>query len=130
MKPSCSKEIKRLEACNERYRKSIVDTRLRVSGNEAFVFVDSQAALARTQKPTLNHIGQQLRAAATRLPETNWKVTLQWVPSHKGIFGNETADKAAKQGLGSHQNDGVEAANISPVVRGSHDPNNTMLFAN
>ncbi len=51
--------------------------------------MDSQLALARVQKPTLNQIDQQVRLAVTRLLEMTLWVTLQWVPSHMGIFRNE-----------------------------------------
>ncbi len=57
--------------------------------------------LARAPKPIFNHAGPQLRVAATKLQEMNRKVTLQWIPSHTGIFGNKIADKAAKRNLHS-----------------------------
>ncbi len=33
------------------------------------------------------------------LTSEGWEITLQWVPSHSGIRGNDIADAAAKMGL-------------------------------
>ncbi|KAF2836306.1 hypothetical protein M501DRAFT_997061, partial [Patellaria atrata CBS 101060] len=68
-----------------------------------WVFVDSQAALKRLQKNSLDG-GQELSVLITDLCNTltnEWemKITFSWVPGHKNIFGNDIADKLAKKGL-------------------------------
>ena len=64
------------------------------------VFVDSQAAISRLQH-TEPGPGQALalraHRAAKRLRERRVGVTVQWVPGHMGVEGNERADQAAKQ---------------------------------
>jgi ribonuclease HI len=64
------------------------------------VLLDSQAAISR-----LSHLGvgpgqslaMRAHRAAQALEAQGKPVTIQWVPGHQGIEGNERADQAAKQ---------------------------------
>lgn len=64
------------------------------------VFADNQAALLRLKHPN-NTPGQwwQQRAihAARQLRDRDNKVTIEWVPGHVNVHGNEEADRLAKQ---------------------------------
>jgi ribonuclease HI len=63
------------------------------------VLLDSQAAIA--QLPD-NRVGPgqiwaiQAQDIARRLENQGCQITIQWVPGHQGILGNEKADQAAK----------------------------------
>ncbi|KAF2837769.1 hypothetical protein M501DRAFT_1037782 [Patellaria atrata CBS 101060] len=68
-----------------------------------WVFVDSQAALKRLQKNSLDG-GQELSVLITDLCNTlnneqGMKITFCWVPGHKNIFWDDVADKLDKKGL-------------------------------
>jgi ribonuclease HI len=64
------------------------------------IFLDSQPAIKRL-KHTEPEAGQALairaRKAAQELVNQGREVTVQWVPGHKDIEGNERADQAAKR---------------------------------
>ena len=67
------------------------------------IYTDNQAAIRSTAKPRgtsgaylLRTITQQLQ----NLRAQGLSVEIRWVPAHKGIYGNEAADRAAKEATG------------------------------
>ena len=68
-----------------------------------YIFVDSQAAIARLQNRQGAKTVQDATSAAERLQNHGAKVFIQWCPSHMGIPGNELADLLAKQGIENPQ---------------------------
>ena len=65
----------------------------------AYIFVDSQAAIARLQNNIGNQVTQRAFKAGEILQQYGVKIQIQWCPSHTGIPGNEMADHLAKRGL-------------------------------
>ena len=64
------------------------------------VLLDSQAAITQiqgTEPGPGQALAIQAHEAASWLQERRVKVTIQWVPGHAGVEGNEQADQAAKQ---------------------------------
>jgi ribonuclease HI len=44
-----------------------------------------------------NHPVEEIRKRAVTLNKKNWKTEFQWVNAHAGIYGNEIADRLAKE---------------------------------
>jgi ribonuclease HI len=44
-----------------------------------------------------NHLVEEIRKRAVTLNKINWKIEFKWVKAHDGVFGNETADRLAKE---------------------------------
>jgi len=67
-----------------------------------YIYVDSQAAIVATRNPQ-RQSGQYILAhiadAADQLMQMNpqLRITIQWIPGHRGIQGNEVADEEAKR---------------------------------
>lgn len=64
------------------------------------IVTDSLSAVASIQNyqsPSLHPIGKDILTLAASMP--NYIITLAWFPGHKGIKGNDIADKAAKEAL-------------------------------
>ena len=71
------------------------------------IYTDNQAAIRSSAKPKgksgaylLRHITQQVDELRTR----GVQLKLRWIPSHRGIPGNEAADRAAKEATGWRDN--------------------------
>jgi len=66
-----------------------------------WILTDSQAAWSRLQNTNAKsgqNITSKFRNIFTHLHSHGIQLRLKWIPSHKGIFGNEQADSAAKNG--------------------------------
>lgn len=65
---------------------------------------DSQAALEaiRSSKPGRPDVVLEIRLLLEQMRLRGSPVTLQWVPSHVGLYGNEAADAAAKAAARRH----------------------------
>ena len=78
-----------------------------IHNQKCLLCVDSKSALQILQKsysqirPTLIY---NIQRSIHDLAIDNVKVTFCWVPSHCGIIGNETVDKAAKHGAQNFNN--------------------------
>ena len=100
-------------ACEALERAQSVDNSKRVT-----VLLDSQAAIAQLQH-TDPGPGQALalraHEAATWLRDQEINVTIQWVPAHAGVEGNEQADRAAKQAVlkSAPADDGISLAHVT-----------------
>ena len=44
-----------------------------------------------------NHLVEEIRKRAVTLNKKNWKIEFKWVKAHAGIFGNEIANRLAKE---------------------------------
>jgi ribonuclease HI len=44
-----------------------------------------------------NHLVEQIRKKTVNLNKQNWKIEFKWVKAHVGIYGNEIADRLAKE---------------------------------
>ena len=44
-----------------------------------------------------NHLVEEIRKRAVTLNEKNWKIEFKWEKVHAGIYGNEFADRLAKE---------------------------------
>ena len=87
-----------------------IDTQTRL----IYIFVDSQAAIARLQSCRGVKTVQDAMSIAQQLKDQGVKVFIQWCPSHMGIAGNELADTLAKQAVESRQ------PQIQPIVSLGH----------
>ena len=70
----------------------------------AIIYIDSQAAITATQlmKPTTGHYifdALHEHVAMLRKKHSGLRIKIRWSPGHKGIEGNEQADKQAKKAI-------------------------------
>lgn len=64
--------------------------------DQVVIFTDALSVLCALKDPrnkTLNNLNSSLSNLATQV-----KLTIQWIPAHCGVHGNETADRLAKEG--------------------------------
>lgn len=85
---------------------------LKEKNHSYLLFADNQAALKRLATPSDNP-GQswqiRLIEAATQIEQNQSTVELHWVPGHKDVEGNETADALAKRAAQSAPSSGTKS---------------------
>jgi len=64
----------------------------------AVIYTDSKINLALTRSAkNHNHLVEEIRKRAVTLNKKNWKIKFKWVKAHARIYGNEIADRLAKE---------------------------------
>jgi hypothetical protein len=62
------------------------------------IHTDSTITLQSLQNPNNhNYLIEEIRKSAIALEKRNWTITFTWIKAHVGIYGNERADKLAKE---------------------------------
>ncbi|THC88050.1 hypothetical protein EYZ11_012504 [Aspergillus tanneri] len=88
--------------------------------NGVQIFSDSQAALKALRRPRL-FSGQEILRGCLELlrwcEEKGIRVTLQWIPAHQGVPGNEAADQLAKQAAQRGPLQGQQLVMLQPVAK-------------
>jgi ribonuclease HI len=68
---------------------------------EITIHTDSRITLQSLKNPKNHkHLIDEIREKAKILKEHNWHITLTWIQAHVGHYGNELADKLAKEAAG------------------------------
>ena len=69
--------------------------------NNILIHADSLGAIQAIQHHPPDNVGliTNILATGQRIKENGRQVTINWIPSHTGISGNEAADEAAKEAL-------------------------------
>ena len=67
---------------------------------EAIIFTDNQGALKTLQNPREASGQHIVRHVLELLNDLTKQVALHWIPAHRGIPGNEEADRLAKEATG------------------------------
>jgi ribonuclease HI len=49
-----------------------------------------------------NHLVEEIRKRTVNLNKKNWKIEFKWAIPHVGIYGNEIADRLAKEVTQNH----------------------------
>jgi len=64
----------------------------------AVIYTDSKIILD-SIRSTKNHnnLVEEIRKRAVALNKKNWKIEFKWLKAHAGIYGNEIADRLAKE---------------------------------
>ncbi|KID87351.1 Ribonuclease H-like protein, partial [Metarhizium majus ARSEF 297] len=71
--------------------------------NKVLIYTDNQAAIRSVARPrgkAGSYLLQNITRRAQELREQGLTVEIRWIPAHTGIYGNEAADKAAKEATG------------------------------
>jgi ribonuclease HI len=78
------------------------------SPRTATIFTDSRLTIDSLRNPD-NHayLIEEIRRRVAKLQSPNWKIGFSWVKAHVGIYGNELADKLAKEAARSKHTDKV-----------------------
>jgi ribonuclease HI len=64
----------------------------------AVIYTDSKITLDSIRNAkNHNHLEEEIRKRAVTLKKKNWKTEFKWVKAHARIFGNEIADRLAKE---------------------------------
>ena len=88
---------------------------------DIWIFSDSQAAIQRLQKSSLNAGQCHILAIENWIAKIKTKhqinIHLSWVPGHMNITGNEKADQAAKKGTEMQQTSVEKYVSLSFVKR-------------
>ena len=68
------------------------------SPRSATVNTDSRITLQSLQNTNNhNYLIEEIRKLVIELEKHNWTITFTWIKAHVGIYGNELADKLAKE---------------------------------
>jgi len=69
----------------------------------AVIYTDSKIALySIIGAKNHEHLVEEIRKRTVTLNKMNWKITFKWVKAHAGIYGNEIADRLAKETTQNH----------------------------
>ena len=84
-----------------------------VSNRPVYIFTDNQATIRSSRRPK-NQAGQYMLKRIVELNETLKRdITIQWIPAHIGVPGNEPADIAAKEATGWRK-EGIDSQTETP----------------
>ena len=68
---------------------------------EITIHTDSKITLQSLKNPKNHeHLIDEIRKTAISVEKQNWHITLTWIRAHIGHYGNELADKLAKEAAG------------------------------
>ena len=91
-----------LLSCLPSVKLSYIYTSPTPAASRSVIYTDSCSSLhlLLSRHPlTSTNLVHSIQQALINLTTQGWEVTLQWVPSHRNIKGNEIADAAAKMAL-------------------------------
>jgi ribonuclease HI len=87
---------------------------------KATVYTESRLTIDSLRNPDNHaHLIEEIRRRVAKLQSSNWKIGFSWVKSHAGNYGNELADKLAKEAARSkHTEISFRRIPISTLAKG------------